>query len=135
MIFDNLVVVIGILMLVKCCGNACLIGASRASLRGVAGCNVAGEVSQRIGRNRCNVPSRKTAGRVVRPEKSRPGRLAGSVLGESRALNNHGQATKGARGMSWCQEALKGVEVCEKSGGIDKQVVIPEFPNRLALNP
>ena len=36
-----------------------------------------------------------------------------------------GQATKGTRGMSWCQEATKGVEVCDKPGGIDKRVLIP----------
>ena len=30
--------------------------------------------------------------------------------------------------MSWCQEALKGVEVCEKLGGVDKQALIPEIP-------
>ena len=46
-----------------------------------------------------------------------------------RGLNLSGQAIKGARGMSWCQEAMKGVEVCEKPGGIDKRVLIPGFPN------
>ena len=40
-----------------------------------------------------------------------------------------GQATKGVWGMSWHQEAMKGVEVCEKPGGVDKQVMIPGFPN------
>ena len=27
------------------------------------------------------------------------------------------------------QEAMKGVEVCEKLGGVDKQMMIPRFPN------
>jgi hypothetical protein len=27
--------------------------------------------------------------------------------------------------MSWHQEAMKGVEVCDKPGGVDKQVMIP----------
>jgi hypothetical protein len=31
--------------------------------------------------------------------------------------------------MSWHQKAMKGVEVCEKLGGADKQVLIPGFPN------
>ena len=33
-----------------------------------------------------------------------------------RAFDLYGQATKGAWGMSWHQEALKGVEDCEKLG-------------------
>lgn len=46
-----------------------------------------------------------------------------------RALDLCGQATKGAWGMSWRQEALKGVEDCEKLGGIVKRVLIPRYPN------
>ena len=46
-----------------------------------------------------------------------------------RAFDKCGQATKGVWGMSWHQEAMKGVEVCEKLGGVDKQVMIPRFPN------
>ena len=46
-----------------------------------------------------------------------------------------GQATKGTWGMSWRQEALKGVEDCEKLGGAVKRVLIPRFPNWHALNP
>ena len=46
-----------------------------------------------------------------------------------------GQATKGAWGMSWHQKAKKGVEGCEKLGGAVKRVLIPRFPNELALNP
>ena len=48
---------------------------------------------------------------------------------QPRALDKCGQATKGVWGMSWHQEAMKGVEVCEKLGGVDKQVMIPRFPN------
>lgn len=51
-----------------------------------------------------------------------------------RALDLGGQATKGARGMSWRQEALKGVEVCDKPGGVDKRAVIPGCPNWHVLN-
>ena len=46
-----------------------------------------------------------------------------------RGFDQCGQATKGAWGMSWRQKAMKGVEVCEKSGGVDKRALIPEFPN------
>jgi len=31
--------------------------------------------------------------------------------------------------MSWHQEATKGVEVCEKPGEVDKQTMIPGYPN------
>jgi len=41
-----------------------------------------------------------------------------------RDLDTCGQATKGARGMSWYQKAMKGVEVCEKPGGVDKRALI-----------
>lgn len=36
---------------------------------------------------------------------------------------------KGAWGMSRYQKAMKGVEVCEKPGGVDKRALIPGFPN------
>ena len=42
---------------------------------------------------------------------------------------------KGAWGMSWYQKILKGVEDCDMSGEVVKQTLIPEFPNRLKLNP
>jgi hypothetical protein len=42
-----------------------------------------------------------------------------------RALNNCGQATKGAWGMSWRQKTKTGVEDCEKSGVVVKQTLIP----------
>jgi len=32
-------------------------------------------------------------------------------------------------GMSWRQEAMKGVEGCEKPGEAVKQALIPGFPN------
>ena len=48
---------------------------------------------------------------------------------QTRALDTCGQATKGVWGMSWHQEAMKGVEVCEKLGGVDKQMMIPRFLN------
>ena len=51
-----------------------------------------------------------------------------------RGLDLCGQATKGTWGMSWRQEALKGVEDCEKLGGIVKRVLIPRYPNWHALN-
>ena len=47
----------------------------------------------------------------------------------SRAFDQCGQATKGVWGMSWRQEAMKGVEDCEKPGGVVKRVLIPGFPN------
>ncbi len=31
--------------------------------------------------------------------------------------------------MSWYQEAMMGVEVCDKPGGIDKRVLIPGYPS------
>ena len=46
-----------------------------------------------------------------------------------RGLDLCGQAIKGTWGMSWYQEAMKGVEDCEKSGEAVKQAMIPEFPN------
>ncbi len=45
------------------------------------------------------------------------------------------QAIKGAWGMSWHQKTLKGVEDCDKPGGIVKQVLIPGSLNWCALNP
>ena len=52
-----------------------------------------------------------------------------------RGLGLCGQATKGTWGMSWRQEALKGVEDCEKLGVAVKRALIPRFPNCHALNP
>ena len=46
-----------------------------------------------------------------------------------RVLDLSGQATKGARGMSWYRKAMKGVEVCEKPGEVDKRALILGFLN------
>ncbi len=46
----------------------------------------------------------------------------------NRGQDHCGQATKGMWGMSWRQEAIKGVEDCEKPGGAVKRVLIPGFP-------
>jgi hypothetical protein len=58
----------------------------------------------------------------------------GKAAGDEGALDSCGQATKGVWGMSWRQEALKGVEVCDMPGGVDKRAVIPGFPNPRVLN-
>ena len=46
-----------------------------------------------------------------------------------------GQATKGVWGMSWRQEAMKGVEDCDKPGELVKRELIPGFPNDSGVNP
>jgi hypothetical protein len=46
-----------------------------------------------------------------------------------------GQATKGVWGMPRRQKAMKGVEDCDKPGGLVKRELIPGFPNYLAVNP
>ena len=53
------------------------------------------------------------------------GRKASSDLGSARAFDFGGQVTKGVWGMSWRQEALKGVEDCDKRGVAVKQAMIP----------
>ena len=58
-----------------------------------------------------------------------PGLVHQEIDGSTRVLDLSGQATKGAWGMSWHQKAMKGVEVCEKPGGADKQALIPGYPN------
>jgi len=50
-------------------------------------------------------------------------------------LDSCGQATKGAWGMSRHQEAMKGVEDCEKPREAVKRALIRGFPNQPALNP
>ena len=45
-----------------------------------------------------------------------------------RARDHCGQATKGMWGMSWRQEAMKGVEGCEKPGEAVKQAFDPGIP-------
>ena len=56
------------------------------------------------------------------------GRKAG-VKSFARAFDFGGQVTKGVWGMSWRQEALKGVEDCDKLGVAVKQAMIPGYPN------
>jgi hypothetical protein len=46
-----------------------------------------------------------------------------------------GQATKGVWGMSWRQEAKKGVEDCDKPGGLVKRELIPGSLNQRIVNP
>jgi hypothetical protein len=52
-----------------------------------------------------------------------------------RGQDQCGQATKGMWGMSRRQQAMKGVEDCDKPGETVKQVLIPGFPNHGTLNP
>jgi hypothetical protein len=56
-----------------------------------------------------------------RPEHQRDGGRQGQ--------DQCGQATKGMWGMSRRQQAMKGVEDCDKPGVTVKQVLIPGFPN------
>ena len=46
-----------------------------------------------------------------------------------------GQATKGVWGMPRRQQAMKGVEDCDKPGGLVKRELIPGSLNYLRLNP
>ncbi len=46
-----------------------------------------------------------------------------------------GQATKGVWGMPWRQEAMKGVEDCDKLGGLVKRESIPRSLNYPCVNP
>jgi hypothetical protein len=61
--------------------------------------------------------------------------ISDNLISRRRALDNCGQATKGAWGMSWRQKTMTGVEDCEKSGVVVKQTLIPECPNQPVLNP
>ena len=56
----------------------------------------------------------------------------GSFMGER---GQCGQATKGVWGMPWHQEAKKGVEDCDKPGGLVKRELIPGCPNHCIVNP
>ena len=51
------------------------------------------------------------------------------------AWDHSGQATKGVWGMSWRQEAMKGVEGCDKPGEAVKRALIPGSLNDRTLNP
>jgi hypothetical protein len=70
------------------------------------------------------LPVESHIGPMLRLERSELARVF-----DKRGLDQCGQATKGVWGMSWHQEAMKGVEICDKPGGADKQVLIPGFPN------
>ena len=52
-----------------------------------------------------------------------------------RGQDQCGQATKGVWGMSRRQQAMKGVEDCDKPGEVVKRALIPGYPNYRALNP
>jgi len=53
----------------------------------------------------------------------------GEVPDGCRGKDQCGQATKGVWGMSRRQEAMKGVEDCEKPGEAVKQALIPGYPS------
>ena len=61
-------------------------------------------------------------------ERQRPERFVQGV-------DQCGQATKGVWGMPWRQEAMKGVEDCDKPGGAVKRALRPGSLNKQALNP
>ena len=52
-----------------------------------------------------------------------------------RGRDQCGQAPKGVWGMSWRQEATKGVEDCDNPGGAVKRALRPGSPNHHPLNP
>jgi hypothetical protein len=54
---------------------------------------------------------------------------------EGRGDDQCGQATKGVWGMPWRQEAMKGVEDCDKPGELVKRELIPGYPNYHDVNP
>ncbi len=49
-------------------------------------------------------------------------------------LKQSGQVIKGVWGISRCQEAMKGVEGCDKPGEAVKRALIPGFLNYCMLN-
>jgi hypothetical protein len=51
-----------------------------------------------------------------------------------RGQDQCGQATKGVWGMPWRQEAMKGVEDCDKPGEAVKRALIPGCPNGRIVN-
>ena len=53
---------------------------------------------------------------------------------EIKILKPSGQVIKGVWRMSRCQEAMKGVEDCDKPGEAVKQALIPGFLNYCMLN-
>ena len=63
---------------------------------------------------------------------SKPHLLGG---GSKQGVDQCGQATKGVWGMPWRQEAMKGVEDCDKLGGLVKRELIPRSLNQSGVNP
>lgn len=49
--------------------------------------------------------------------------------GSKQGVDQCGQATKGVWGMPWRQKAMKGVEDCDKLGGLVKRELIPRSLN------
>ncbi len=67
--------------------------------------------------------ARGVAERSVTSRGPAPHALAGTVIGK------RGQATKGARWMSWHREATKDVVACDKLREAGKRASIRRFPN------
>jgi hypothetical protein len=63
------------------------------------------------------------------------GVLRNSLLSDYQGVDQCGQATKGVWGMPWRQEAKKGVEDCDKLGGLVKRELIPRSLNWPGVNP
>ncbi len=68
--------------------------------------------------------------------------LTGKILASSAVdcqrgggRDHGGQATKGVWGMSRRQQAMKGVEDCDKPGGAVNRALSPGYPNGRILNP
>ena len=74
--------------------------------------------------DRYSVPCRNARTGLVAWKRSGPVDLGVSRRG-CRGRDQCGQATKGMWGMSWRQEAMKGVEDCDKPGGAVKRALIP----------
>ena len=55
--------------------------------------------------------------------------------GSKQGVDQCGQATKGVWGMPRRQQAMKGVEDCDKLGGLVKRELIPRSLNQLSVNP
>ena len=56
------------------------------------------------------------------------------AIGGAKILQQSGQVIKGVWRISRCQEAMKGVEDCEKPGEAVKRALIPGFLNYCMLN-
>ena len=86
----------------------------------------------RLGEVEIDLVAGRSLFKASRERKRRRRRIATGAFGEQ---DQCGQATKGVWGMSWRQEAKKGVEDCDKPGGLVKRELIPGCPNDPALNP